>query len=117
METRPTIIISELNIQVETEIHDKGKPLEQIEIPEGWRLLKINEITFIHNNEKYRKQLNMEDTWEFIEQPFDFNKVRGFTTRFYVGAGRVDLYCDCTAQGSIPTLGVRFCRDIKNVKI
>lgn len=99
---------------MEKEIHDKGKPLEKIKIPEGWRLLKISEITFIHNNEKYRKQLNMEDTWEFIEQPFDFNKSRGFTTRFYVGAGRVDLYCDGTAQGSIPTLGVRFCRDLKN---
>ena len=108
------IIIPELNIEVETEMHDKGKPLEQIKIPEGWRLLRINEIVFLHNNPEYRKRLNIEETWEFIEQPFEYNKVRGYTTRFYVGSGRVDLYCDGSSQGSIPTLGVRFCRDLKN---
>jgi len=109
-----TIIVPELNIEVETEMHDKGKPLEQIKIPDGWRLLRINEMVFLHNNPEYRKILNIEETWEFIEQPFEYNKVRGYTTRFYVGAGRVDLYCDGSSQGSIPTLGVRFCRDLKN---
>ena len=109
-----TTVIPELNIELEIEIHDKGKPLDQIKIPEGWRLLTVSEAIFLHNSLKYRKLLNMEETWEFLEQPFELNKQKGFITKFYVGSGRVDLYCDGSPQGSVPTLGVRFCRDIKD---
>ena len=110
-----TIAVPELDLEVELEIHDKGKPLDQIKIPDGWRLLTVNEVIFLHNSMEYRKLLNMEETWEFLEQPFVLNRQKGFITKFYVGSGRVDLYCDGSPQGSVPTMGVRFCRNINPV--
>ena len=108
-----TIKIKELNIEVETEIHDKNKILSEIRIPKGWRLLTVNEIIWLHNS-KYKKQLNLEDTWEFIKQPFKINK--DYVARF--GAISVWAGLDCDRNSGIrdDSLGVRFCKDIKETK-
>ena len=107
------IKIPELKIEVETEIHDKEKCLKDIQIPKGCRLLTTNEITFLHNNEKYRKQLHLENTWEFIEQPFELNKEKGYVARFCAYSGVSDLECYGGPQGSDANLGVRWCRSKK----
>ncbi len=101
-----TIKIKELKIEVEINIHDKNKKLSDIEIPKGWRLLKVNEIIFLKNN--YEKKLNLEDTWEFIEQPFK----QDYVARFCASAGRAGLGCDGYPDGTYSSLGVRFCKDI-----
>ncbi len=114
VETQNNIIkIKELKIEVEKSIHNKGNDLPSIKIPPGWRLLKFNEIQFLHNNPIYRKLLNLDDTWEFIEQPFEFNKEKGHVTAVYASPYGVSMYSDRLPRGSVPTLGVRFCRDIK----
>ena len=107
-----TIKIKELKIEVETEIHDKNKCLKDIEIPKGLRLLTMNEITWLHNS-KYKEQLNLNDTWEFIEQPFKQNKDKGDVARFYAGSDWANLNCGTNPSNSYGALGVRFCRSLK----
>ena len=103
--------IPELKIEVELEIHDKGKYLKDIEIPKGLRLLKINEIIFLYNN--YKKELNMENTWEFFEQPFTEYKNKNYNARLDAYGSGAGLYCGRDPGDSDSSLGVRFCREIK----
>ncbi len=107
-----TINIPELNIEVETTIHHKDEKLPEIPIPEGWRLLTVSELIFLHNNGEYRKKLNLENTWEFIEQPFEFNKKQGYVAGVYCYSGGVSIDCIRGPFGSISALGVRFCRNL-----
>ena len=93
-----TIKIKELKIEVETEIHDKNKCLKDIKIPKGWRLLTMNKITWLHNS-KYKKKLNLNDTWEFFEQPFKFNRNNCYVARFV--ADSVRAYLDCGRDPSL----------------
>ena len=109
-EIENTLNIKGLKIEVETQIHHKGEELGNIKIPKGWRLLKFEEVIFLCNN--YCKELNMEDTWEFIEQPFKLNKQDNYVARFCVDSGRADLGCDRNPQYTYSSLGVRFCREI-----
>ena len=106
-----TIKIKELKIEVETKIHDKGEVLKDINIPKGWRLLRAEEIIFLFNN--YKEKLNMEDTWEFIEQPFKLNKKNDYVARFYADSDRAYLNCFGFPQDASDSLGVRFCRSLK----
>ena len=105
------IKIKELKIEVETEIHDKGNMLKDIKIPKGWRLLTDKEITYLHNS-KYKKQLNLNETWEFIKQPFKLNKKEGYVARFYADSGGAVLGCGWNPVGRVGSLGVRFCKDL-----
>ncbi len=105
-----TIIIKELNIEVETKIHNKNKTLNEIKIPDGWRLLTVSEIIFLTN--KYKKELNLEKTWEFIEQPFKINKEKNYVARFYAYSDVAYLFAIWDSTYSDRALGVRFCRDI-----
>lgn len=84
-----TIKIPELKIEVETEVHDKGKKLPDIKIPNEWRLLTMQEMIFLYNN--YEKELNLTDTWEFIEQPF--KKFMDKYTRFDASSGCAYVNC------------------------
>jgi len=111
-----TIKIKKLGIEVETETHDKGKLLEEIKIPKGWRLLKINEIIFLHNNLKYKKQLNMKDTWEYFEQPLNLNKQNNYISWFRANSGRAYFNCDWYPSNSDAGLGVRFVKNMKGGK-
>jgi len=112
-EIQKTIKIPELKIEVETEIHNKDETLQNIEIPKGWRLLKISEIIFLFNNKEYNKALNLKDTWEFIEQPFELNKKNDYVATFGADSGGADLFCVRGPLNARASLGVRFCRDIK----
>ena len=107
------IKIKELKIEVETEIHDKGNMLKDIKIPKGWRLLTINEMVILSNN--YSKELNLEDTWEFIEQPFTKNKE--YIARFGADSVGAGFYCGGCPADSGASLGVRFCKDLKEAGI
>jgi hypothetical protein len=110
-----TIKIKELNLEVEVKIHEKGKLLSEIKIPKGWRLLNFNEIVWLFNS-KYREKLNLQDTWEFIEQPFELNKKKGYVARFYADSVWASLYCFGDPDVRSGSLGVRFCKDLKGDK-
>ena len=110
-----TIKIKELKIEVETQIHDKGNKLSDIKIPKGWRLLKAQEVITLHN--KYAKELNMLDTWEFTEQPFELNKQKSYVARFIAFSDRAFLFRGRDPEYSSSSLGVRFCKDITDEEI
>mgnify|MGYP001577100897 CR=1 FL=1 len=107
----PTLIIKELKIEVEKNIHDKDKCLKDIIIPKGWRLLKTSEIIFLFNN--YKEELNLADAWEFIKQPFKLNNQNGHVARFGAYSDRAGLDCSRNPDNHDAGLGVRFVRDIK----
>ena len=109
---RETIKIKELNIEVETKIQQKGESFNKIKIPKGWRLLTMEEIKFLHNS-KYKKDLNLVDTWEFIEQPFELNKKNDCVARFVAHSDWAGFGCDRGPGFRGSSLGVRFCRDLK----
>ena len=104
------IKIHRLNIEVETEISQKGKSFGKLVIPNGWRLLKVNEIIYLYNN--YAEKLNMKETWEFIEQPFKENKS---VARFDADSDRAVLDCNSSVAPDCAyvSLGVRFCKDLE----
>jgi len=114
IEERKTLKVEELKIEVETEIHDKGKMLSEIEIPKGWRLLTIQEVIFLFNN--YLRKLNMNNTCEFIEQQLNFNRKKNYIARFVADSGGAYLFCDGGASCAGASLGVRFCRDLQEEK-
>jgi len=111
IEDKNTLKIKELNIEVEIEIHDKNKLLSEIEVPKGWRLLTDKEITYLHNS-KYKKQLNLNETWEFIKQPFKLNKKEGYVAWFVADSDGAFLGCFWDPDGRGDSLGVRFCKDL-----
>lgn len=110
-----TIKIKEINLEVETEIHDKGKEINEIKIPKGWRLLASNEIFELYFS-KYRKKLHLDNTWEFVAYKNKIMKKimkKIIILRFYASSDRAGLYCYRYPEDSYPSLGVRFCRRIK----
>ena len=111
-----TIIIKELNIEVEKNIHDLGKDFNYISknIPFGWRLLTIMEIIFLFD--KYKSKLQMDKYYEFFEQPSEKNKKQGLAA-IRDGNSGLNLDLNWGPSNANPYLGVRFCRDLKKVKI
>lgn len=105
-----TLKIPKLKIEVEVEIHCRGKKLAEIKIPKGWRLLKPSEIWLLFENEKYRKQLRLDNTWEFVDNPIK----NGWVARFDADDDWADLYCGGGTDISYSSLGVRFCRSLRN---
>ena len=107
-----TIIID--GIEYEKETHDFNKKLSDIQIPKGWRLWTSEECIKLHN--LYRKELNIEDCWFFIKQPFEFNKRKDYVARFLANSDGALLNCDGNPSSTYSNLGVRFCRKISRSK-
>ena len=98
-------------VEYETETHDFNKKLSDIEIPKGWRLWTSEECIKLNNKVKLRKQLNLEDCWFFIEQPFLFNNK--LVAWFSANSDRAYLNCSGGPAYTYSSLGVRFCRSVK----
>lgn len=112
-----TIVIKDLGIEVETKISQKGTPWDDVIYPKGWRKLTKDEIWSLYADKKLRKQLNLNDTWEFIETFVEDFPV----SRFQAHACRA--YLDCYAgprehhsSDSAKAVGIRFCRDMQEEK-
>ena len=98
------------NVEYELEQHDNGKTLSEIKIPKGWRLLLPSEATIL-----YERGLIDNSFWFFVQQTNKKEAKKGNVAGF--GAGSVRAIFDC---GRDPTytnssLGVLFCRNIKNI--
>lgn len=109
LEKQNTIIIG--NVEYETKTHDYNKKLSEINITKGWRLWKVSDF------EKFSLEdwdkLNIKDDWFFIEQPFAYNKEKGYVARFDADSGWAVLDCGRGPSDSDSALGVRWCRDLK----
>ncbi|MEK6884780.1 MAG: hypothetical protein AABY22_34430 [Nanoarchaeota archaeon] len=98
-------------IEVGIEDIEKGKRLDEIKIPKGWKLWTYQMCIDFHNDEKLRKKLDLEDCWFYVEQPFELNK--NYVAGFRAFSDWVVLYCNCVPRGSDTALGVRFWREVK----
>jgi hypothetical protein len=99
--------------EYENKEHGFNETLSEIKILKGWELWTYEDCIKLHNNENFRKALNLGDCWFFIEQPFSFNKEKGFVARFYADSDRADLYCNGGPTVTNSSLGVRFKRKVK----
>ena len=106
-----TITIDGWEYTIEDE--QKGKNLSEITVPSGWQLWTQEDCIRLHNS--HRKELNLEECWFFIEQPFNLNQEKEFVARFYANSVRAYLDCGGGPRVSVPGLGVRFKRRVKNI--
>lgn len=109
------LYIPELNIEVEIEVHDKGKSWDELGLSKREKeLLTIERCKFLANNPQYAKILKMDGSRSnddfFIQQPFNLNRKNGYVARFVAGSVRADLYCYWDPVDSCSSLGVRFVR-------
>ena len=109
--------IPELKIEIQTKIHHKDKTYAECEkdLGKGESIPTYEQIQWLRNS-KYRDQLNLEDTWEFVQNPDNISKENNYVARFYADSVFAYLYCGRGADVSVSTLGVRFCRVNKKNK-
>ncbi len=114
------VYIKELNFEVQSKIHHKGKSYDDLIKEFGKEFLEKNLPTYkqlqdlrnLEHNGKYK--LGLIDTWEFVKQEDEISKKNGYIARFYADSDYCDLDCDGDSSGSYYSgLGVRFCRDLK----
>jgi len=86
---------------------------EDLKIPKGVELWTYEDCIKLHNNKKLRKQLDLDDCWFHIKQPFSFNEEKGLSARFWADSCGADLDCDWIPTCSDAALGVRFKRKIE----
>lgn len=105
------LYISELKIEVQTKIHHKGKTYAECEkdLSKEELIPTYEQIQWLRNS-KYKDQLNLLDTWEFVQNPDNISKENGYVARFYAGSDYAVLYCYWDSDGSYSALGVRFVR-------
>ncbi len=109
--------ISELNIIIEKNIHHKNKTYAECEkdCPKGWQIPTYKILQWLRNSE-YRDELNLLDTWEFMQNPDDISKKNGYIARFIVNSDRGRLYCDGDASYFLNDFGVRYMKILKEEK-
>ena len=105
------LYISELKIEVQTKIHHKGKIYAECEKDLGKEesIPTYEQIQWLRNS-KYRDQLNLLDTWEFVQNPDNISKENNYVAGFCADSGCAFVDCDGDSDDSSSSLGVRFIR-------
>ena len=109
--------IPELKIEVQTKIHHKYKTYTNCEkdLSAGESIPTYEQIQWLRNS-KYKDKLNLDDTYEFVQNPDNISKENGYIARFGAGSGYAGLDCSLGSSGSVSNLGVRFVRRMKGKK-
>lgn len=120
IEDSKKIKVPELGIEVEREVHDKGKSWNELGLNNREEeLLTVEQCIFLANS-KYAKELKMDGSSSqddfFIKQPFNLNKKNKYIARFNANSDRADLDCYWNPADSDSGLGVRFARDLRSKK-
>ena len=119
-DSRGWLDIPELGISVETEVHDKNKSWDNLELSKKEKELLTSEQCIFLANSKYAKELKMDGSSSkddfFIQQPFDLSRKNGYVARFYVNSDYAYLDCNRGSDDSGSYLGVRFAKKIKKSK-
>ena len=110
-DTSEWLYIPELKIEVQTKIHHKNKTYSECEkdLNKGESIPTYEQIQWLRNS-KYKDQLNLDDTWEFVQNPDNISKENNYVARFYADSDYAVLDCDRDSDDSNSTLGVRFVR-------
>lgn len=112
------IKIKELNIEIQTKIHYKGKSYDQLKKEFGEKYLEehlptYEELKTLRNLEhKGKYKLGLLNTYEFVKQEDLISKKKGYVVRFNTGFNGFELVTDGGPRVSYSELGVRFCRRI-----
>ena len=111
------ISIPELKIEVQTKIHHKNKTYAECEkdLGKDESIPTYEQIQWLRNS-KYKDQLNLDDSYEFVQNPDNISKENGYVARFYADSGYAYLYCNVDSSVSYSDLGVRFVRRTKEKK-
>ena len=111
------IKIPELKIEVQSKIHHKDKTYAECEkdLSKEESIPTYEQIQWLRNS-KYRDQLNLKDSWEFVQNPDKISKENGYVAGFFALSGFAYLDCDVGSSYSISVLGVRFVRGLKMKK-
>jgi len=109
------IDVQELGIEVEREVHDKGKSWNKLKLSEREdELLTYDQCVFLMNSQKYNKILKMDGSSSkddfFIKQYSDLSKANGYVAWFCAGSGFSYLSSGGDSGVSVSYLGVRFAR-------
>ena len=109
------LYIPELKVEVQTKIHHLNETLSNAmkDMKKDERLITYPEIQWLRNS-KYAEQLNLINTWEFVEQPDNVSKKNGYVARFIAFSDVACFGCGRDASVRDVSLGVRFVR--KNLK-
>ena len=107
------IKIPELKIEVQTQIHHKGQTFAECEkdLEKDELIPTYEQIQWLRNS-KYKDQLNLDDTREFVQNPDNISKENGYVARFYAGSDYAYLGCYEGSSYSGSYLGVRFVQKI-----
>ena len=97
------------NVEYELEQHDNGKRLSEIKIPKGWRLLLPSEAMML-----YERGLIDKSFWFYVQQINKEEEKKGNVARFYAGSDWASLSCGGGPSGTVASLGVLFCKDLKD---
>ena len=111
------LYVPELDLEVQTKIHHKNKILSEAmkDLKAGESVITYDQVQWLRNS-KYRDQLNLKETWEFVyPNPDKISADNGYVARFCAGSDYADLGCSGDSDYSYSTLGVRFVRK-KNSK-
>ena len=112
------IKIPELKIEIQSKIHHKNKIYTECEkdLSEGESIPTYVQTQWLRNS-KYKDQLNLGDSYEFVQNPDNISKENGYVARFYADSGYADLGCGGGSSDSDSDLGVRFVRRTKAKKV
>lgn len=112
IEPTKTMIID--GIEIETEIHHKGKTYAECEAdcPDGWAIATYEILQKLRNSE-HAEALHLINTWEFVQQPDAICKKNGYVAWFNADSGWADLNCDRDLTYANGALGVRYFRKVK----
>ncbi len=112
--------ITELNISVEIEVHDKNKSWNELKLSKREKELLTAEQCIWLANSKYAKTLKMEGSSSeddfFIQQPFNLSRKNGYVAWFSAGSDYAVLSCYWDSSDAVSDLGVRFVRKISGKK-
>lgn len=111
------LFIPELKIEVQTKIHHKNKTYADCEkdLSEGESIPTYEQIQWLRNS-KYKDQLNLLDTREFVQNPDKISKENNYVARFYAYSDVAYLDCCRYSSNAYSYLGVRFVRKISKDK-
>lgn len=111
--------IPELKIEIEIEVHDKGKSWDDLELSKKEDDLPTAEMCLFlmsKEGEKYAKILKMDGSSDeddfFIKQYSEVSKKSGYVAFFYAGSCGSGLYSNVDSDDGISNRGVRFVRKI-----
>jgi len=117
MTQQKTIIIQELNLEIERELHTDMNTPSKIKIPEGWRLLTLAEFIEIWNKHRNKLDFGGKLVDEIVKQPIEDNEKKyPYWNIWFRGLGnRSELFYSggVLHSGSDRVRGVRFCRELK----